>query len=182
MNIAGKPIVTHRTVPLLIISGSMGTGKTTVLSEASDLLSEAGIAHAAIDLDWLAVMHPQRDTYGRCLAIANLAAVWPVYAAKGAERLIVARVVENRAELDQYRAAVPGAQPIVCRLTAPLALAQERLRVREPGMFLEQALERAEELAGILERAGAEDFTVDNGPSRLVSEVARDMLSRAGWL
>ena len=33
-------------VPLLVISGSMGTGKTTVLSEASDLLSEAGIAHA----------------------------------------------------------------------------------------------------------------------------------------
>ena len=41
-------------VPLLVISGSMGTGKTTVLSEASDVLSEAGIAHAAIDLDWLA--------------------------------------------------------------------------------------------------------------------------------
>ena len=31
-------------VQLLIISGSMGTGKTTVLYEASDLLSEAGIA------------------------------------------------------------------------------------------------------------------------------------------
>ena len=46
-----KPIVMPATTPLLIISGSMGAGKTNVLSEASDLLSLAGIAHAAIDLD-----------------------------------------------------------------------------------------------------------------------------------
>ena len=137
------------TVPLLVISGSMGTGKTTVLSEASDLLGEACIAHAAIDFDWLAVMHPQREPYGQRLALANLAAVWPTYAAAGAERLIVARVVEDRAELDHYRAAVPCAQPIVCRLTAPTALMHERLRIREPGMFLDQVLTRAAELADL---------------------------------
>ena len=56
------------TVPLLIISGSMGAGKTTVLSEASDLLAQADIPHAAIDLDWLAVMHPQPQRYGERLA------------------------------------------------------------------------------------------------------------------
>ena len=39
------------TVPLLIISRSIGAVKTTVHSETSDLLSQAGIAHAAIDLD-----------------------------------------------------------------------------------------------------------------------------------
>ncbi len=169
-------------VPLLVISGSMGTGKTTVLSEASDLLSEAGIAHAAIDLDWLAVMHPERDPYGQRLAFANLAAVWPVYAAAGAERLIVARVVEDRADLDHYRAAVPGAQPIVCRLTAPLSLMQERLRMREPGMFLDQALTRSAELADILDRASVEDFVVGNGPGRSVGTVTREVLSLASWL
>ena len=55
------------TVPLLVISGSLGTGKTTVLYEATDLLSEAGIAHAAIDLDCLAVMHSNRDPHGQRL-------------------------------------------------------------------------------------------------------------------
>ena len=45
-------------------------------------------------------------------------------------------------------------QPIVCRLTAPLSLMQERLRMREPGMFLDQALTRATELADILDRGG----------------------------
>ena len=73
------------------------------------MLSEAGIAHAAIDLDCLAVVHPQRDPHGLQLAFANLAAVWPNYAAVGAERLVVARAVEDSAELDQYRAAMPGA-------------------------------------------------------------------------
>ena len=160
----------------------MGTGKTTVLYEASDLLSEAGVAHAALDLDCLSVMHPQRGPHGQRLAFTNLAAVWPNYAAAGAERLIVAAVVEDRVDLDQYRAAVPGAQPIVCRLTAPLSLMQERLRIREPGMFLDQALARAEELTEILVRVGVEDFTVDNGPGRPLSTVAREVLSLASWL
>ena len=160
----------------------MGAGKTTVLSEASDLLSQAGISHAAIDLDWLTVMHPQQDAYGQHLAIANLAAVWPNYVAAGAERLIVARVIEHEHDLDLYRTAIHGAQPIVCRLTAPVGLMHHRLRVREPGMFQKQALVRSTELDGILERAAIEHFTVDNGSGRHVTDVAREMLTRAGWL
>ena len=176
------PVVVLNEVPLLIVSGSIGAGKTTVLSEASDLLSEAGIAHAAIDLDWLAVMHPRGDPYGQRLMFSNLAAIWPIYAAAGAERLIVARVVEDHAEIDEYLAAVPGARPTVCRLTAPVELMHERLRIREPGMTLERALMRAAELAEILERARVEDFVVENGSDRPVGDVAREMLSLAGWL
>ena len=175
-------MTTPTPVPLLIISGSMGTGKTTVVSEISDLLLEAGIAHAAIDLDWLSIMYPERDPHGERLAFANLAAVWPNYAAFGAKRLVVARTVEDRAELDDYRAAVPGAQPIVCRLTAPLSVMQERLRIREPGRFQDQALARAAELEGILDRAEVEDFVVENGGGRSVTAVAREVLSLAGWL
>ena len=115
------------------------------------------------------------------LAFTNLAVVWPNYAAAGAERLIVAGVVEDRADLDKFRVAVPGAQPIVCRLIAPLSLMHERLRIREPGMFLNQAL-RAEELADILSRASVEDFVVDNGPGRSVGTVAREVSSLASWL
>ena len=44
-------------IKVLVISGSMGSGKTTVLAEASDLLAAADIPHAAIDLDALALAH-----------------------------------------------------------------------------------------------------------------------------
>ena len=172
----------NTTVPLLLISGSMGSGKTTVLSEASDLLAEAGIAHAAIDLDCLSIIYPRQEPFGERLMFKNLAAVWPAYADAGEERLLVARVVEDRSALLQYREAVPGAEPIVCRLTASIETMLKRVRMREPGMFQSEAIIRSRELADILERISAEDFTVDNGEGRSVTEVAREVLSRAGWL
>ena len=58
----------------------------------------------------------------------------------------------------------------------------DRLRVREPGMFRDQALARSTKLAAILERMAIEDFTVDNGPGRQLGEVAYEVLTRAGWL
>ena len=39
--------MSQQTIPVLVISGSMGAGKTTVLSEASDILAEASVPHAA---------------------------------------------------------------------------------------------------------------------------------------
>jgi hypothetical protein len=160
----------------------MGTGKTTVLSEVSDLLKEADVTHAAIDLDWLSEMHPTKGQHGERLMFANLAAVWPVYAAAGAERLVVARVVEDRSDLQNYRDAVPGAEPVVCRLDASIETMHDRLRVREPGMIQAQLVARAAPLADLLRRTQAEDFTVDNGEGRSVTDVAREVLSRAGWL
>ena len=160
----------------------MGSGKTTVMAEASDLLKEADVAHAAIDLDCLSIMNPEQDRFNDRIMFANLAAIWPNYAAAGAERLLVARVVEERSELEQYRRAVPGADPLVCRLTAPVKTMQDRLLPREPGMIQAYAVARAAELDGILERAKVEDFTVDNGPGRSITNVAREVLTRAGWL
>ena len=49
-------------------------------------------------------------------------------------------------------------------------------------MNLERAFERGTQLAGILGRQGAEDFGVDNGPGCSIGDVAREVLSRAGWL
>lgn len=169
-------------VPVLILSGSLGAGKTTVLSEASDLLAEAGVAHAAIDLDGLSIMHPPQGGYGEELMFRNLAAIWPIYSAAGAERLLIARVVEDRSELQRYREAVPGADLVVCQLTASIETMRERLRIREPGMFQREAIARSEEAATILDKAHAEDFRVDNDAGRSITEVAREVLSRAGWL
>ena len=153
-----------------------------MLSEVSDLLVEANVAHAAIDLDWLSIMYPKQGQHGERLMFDNLAAVWPVYAAAGAQRLVLARVVEDRTELQQYREAVPGAKLVVCKLTASIEAMQERVRIRDAGMLQAQLIARVSILADILERERAEDFAVDNDQGRSITDVARELLSRAGWL
>ena len=174
--------MSQQSIPVLVISGSMGAGKTTVLYEASDILAEVGVPHAAIDLDALSVMFPLQGPHGEHIAFANLAVVWPIYARAGATRLLIAWVIEERSDLAPIHGAVPNAEPTVCRLTAPLATMQDRLRVREPGMFQQQALARTEELDGVLKRNQPDDFVVDNGPGRPVGDVAREVLATAGWL
>ena len=96
--------------------------------------------------------------------------------------MVAARVVEDRSELQRYRAAVPGAESVVCLLEASVETMQERLPVREPGMIQAQIVARAEPLADMLRRKRAEDFTVDNGEGRSVTDVAREVLSCAGSL
>ena len=169
-------------VPMLVVSGSMGSGKTTVLSELSDLLEEADMAHAAVDLDTFSIMHPRRGEQGERLMYDNLAATWPNYRALGAERLIVACALESRSDLRYYREAVPGAEPIVCLMVAPVETMQERVRGRDIGMLREKLLANSLRLAEILKKAQAEDYRVVNSEGRSITDVAREILSRAGWL
>jgi adenylylsulfate kinase len=157
-------------VAMLVISGSMGAGKTTVLGEASDLLTAAGIAHAAIDLDTLAMGHLPEDLTER-----NLAGVWRNYAAAGVMRLLLA---EADPDLQRLRRSVPDADIIVCRLRASIETMQQRVRVREPGLKQAEFVQRVVDLERTLQPG---HFSVDND-GRDVTDVARELLARAGWL
>jgi Ni2+-binding GTPase involved in maturation of urease and hydrogenase len=44
------PYGTTAPVPVLLVTGPVGVGKTVVTGEAARLLSEAGISHAVVDL------------------------------------------------------------------------------------------------------------------------------------
>ena len=61
---------------LLIITGSMGAGKTSVLGEASDLLVRRQIAHAAIDVDALGLAYLPAATRSDDAMYSNLRSVW----------------------------------------------------------------------------------------------------------
>lgn len=67
-----------RSFPLLIISGPIGVGKTTIGQEISNLLDRQGVAHSFIDLDALTQTYPRPadNRYGYRLAFRNLRAVW----------------------------------------------------------------------------------------------------------
>ena len=53
----------------------MGSGKTAVMSEASDILAARGIPHAAIDLDMLGMAHLSDATSSDDVMYRNLQAV-----------------------------------------------------------------------------------------------------------
>jgi hypothetical protein len=104
---------------VLIISGSMGAGKTTILAEASDLLRAANIPHAAIDVDALGIFHARVDR-ATDVALRNLTAVWSNYAALGIDRLLLAEAIDSPARRDALRQAVGATTVVVCRLRASL--------------------------------------------------------------
>ncbi|MEV6635421.1 hypothetical protein AB0M54_32185 [Actinoplanes sp. NPDC051470] len=167
----------------LLINGTVGSGKTSTADALGDLLAGDEVPHAVIDMDWLrrAWPSPPGDPFRSDLALRNLAAVAANFREAGARRLVVAGVIEERDERDDYQAAL-GLPLRVCRLRVDLATVRDRLIRRHTGddAGLRWHLDRSGELDAILERAGTEDFVVDAG-DRPVAGVAAAIRKAAGW-
>jgi hypothetical protein len=151
-----------------------------VLGEASDLLSGRGIPHGAIDFDALGVVGISRPL-ADALSMQNLGLVVHNYAAAGITRILLAEAVETRSARDRLCEALGGASVVVCRITASIATMQSRVRLREPGSFQHEFVARVATLDATLDAAAVEDFVVDND-ARPITDVAREMLLRAGWI
>jgi phosphosulfolactate synthase (CoM biosynthesis protein A) len=169
------------TESLLIITGTMGAGKSTVLAEASDVLAQRHIAHAAIDLDALGVAHLPSGASTDSVMYGNLRSVCKNYAALGVQRVLLARALEDRAQLELCRDVISASNTVVCRLTASIEAMQQRVKMRESGIWQQEYVARVAKLNVILDRARLEDFTVTN-ENRLVSDVALEVLVKAGWI
>ncbi|MFC4079340.1 AAA family ATPase [Amycolatopsis samaneae] len=167
----------------LLLTGPVGIGKSTVAEAVGELLAAAAVPHAVIDLDelhrrWPA---PADDPFDLAMELRNLGALAGNYLGAGARRLVLAGVVESRADRRRY-AEVLGTELTVCLLTADAAAIDRRLARRhgaEDTDGLRWHLARARELDGIFRRAGVEDFAVAaDGP---VTDVAKAVLAAAGW-
>jgi len=66
-----------RATAALLITGTVGSGKTTVAETISELLVERGMTHAVVDLDQLRLSWPPPvgDRFSYALELANLRAV-----------------------------------------------------------------------------------------------------------
>jgi hypothetical protein len=86
------------------------------------LLSDAGVPHASVTLSDIGRLHPPPvdDEWNERIAHRNLRLLWRNYAAEGAERLLLERVLETRSLLERIVSAVPGADITVVRLCASL--------------------------------------------------------------
>jgi hypothetical protein len=169
------------TESLLIITGTMGAGKTSVLAEASDILARRQIPHAAIDVDALGLSHLPSAAANDEVMYLNLQSVYKNYASHGVRRFLLARAMEDRAELEFCRGPISAANTVVCRLIASIEVLQHRVKMRESGVSQQDYVARVETLNAILDRARLEDFTVTS-ENRSVTEVAHEMLVKAEWI
>jgi chloramphenicol 3-O-phosphotransferase len=168
-------------IPVAVVTGPVGVGKSTVLQEADALLVEAGIKHATVELEDIARSWLGPAERGNAeIAYRNQASVWANYAAAGADRLLLGLLLEQRSELASVYEAIPAADITVVRLHAPLPLIEERLRKREI-TIPDAEVSAARWWSARLEGSSVADFDVDNSRRR-PREVAADMLQRLGWL
>lgn len=172
------------TVPTIIVTGPVGVGKTTVADEMGYALRNAKVPHATIDFDRLRACYPRPaddDRWGNKMGLTNLAAVWKNYRTAGALRLLIACVVERRSELDGFREAVTGADILVVRLRATPETLQTRVRKRSHGTGIEWDLNRAIELAALMDARPVEDMLVETEDADPPT-IAHDILRGAGWI
>lgn len=167
----------------VLITGTVGAGKTSTAEAVGQLLIERNVPHAVIDLDQLrsAWPGPEGDPFNHAIEIANLTSVAANYRAAGAVRLILAGVLEQRSARADYERAVNGSVRVVRLLARPDEL-RERLRRRhaDDAHDLAWHLERAPELTAILDRAQVADAEIDT-TGRPISDVALAVLAAAGW-
>jgi predicted kinase len=161
----------------ILITGTVGVGKSTMAARVGAVLQARGIAHAVIDLDEIRRFWPKPadDPFGLQVELQNLEVVATTYWAAGAKQLVLAGVCESREDRKRYEQAI--AVPLaVCRLRACPTVIDQRLRRRhadEPAA-LHWHLNRAGELDAILDHADVADHTIWSGckpPDEIVAEI-----------
>lgn len=168
---------------VLLLTGPVGAGKTSVLGEISHVLSARGVAFAAVEMDALSDYSPRpaTDPYGTDVALRNLRVLWPNFRAAGAERLVLSHHVRTEDDLERLLEVLPGAQVTVVRLRAPVQALQNRVRQRELGSGLDWHVARAAEAALLFDESRISAIVVEVA-DKTVSWLAEEILLLAGWL
>jgi hypothetical protein len=174
-----------------LIMGVFGSGKSTVLAEAADLLEVGGLPFAAIDVDWLGwamtaagaagdvdvLAHAAHPAFGD-LALENLALVVANDRRHGIERFLLAHAVWTPDELAALRAAMD--MPVrVIGLTVPLHVVQARL-ASDPTRARQDDLARTEAFVASGADIVPADLTLD--ADRPVATISRELVDWLGWL
>jgi hypothetical protein len=167
---------------VLLITGPVGVGKTSVAFETMEVLEERGLAHAFFDLDGLTYFHPKPadDFFGEGFALDALGLLVPRLRAAGVQRLMLARTLWERESLSRYRRALPDAEIAVVRLTAPLEVIEARIRRREVGSGTEWYLTQAREFHERWTSRAVDDVVVQTA-DRDVRSIAEEVVRTSGW-
>jgi adenylylsulfate kinase len=175
---SGLPVILR----VLLITGTVGVGKTSVLLEVGEQLAGGRAPHAIVDLDWLAWLRPAAASGMSVSDVLeqNLTHVASTFRRAGVERLVLARALRSAAEVESLRAALGPCELAVARLVARPAVIAHRLGQRDSGAALEEHLAEAEAFAAEAEAAGIGDAVISTD-DRSVASVARNVLLSVGW-
>lgn len=172
------------TIKAVLLTGTIGSGKTSLAEAVSEELHEHGIRHALVDLDWLAQVYPvpdPLDPHNMNLQLENLRVMWPNFLTAGITHAVCAGTIFNAQQLRGLRDAMPEAKITVIRVVAPSEVIKARFRARDRSRLLADFLARTDQLATEIEEARIEDLAVSNDDLP-IHDLARRTLWRLGWI
>lgn len=163
----------------LIITGPVGSGKTSVMAELTELLEKHNTPNAGIDMDHLRWFFPKQpgDPFGGGVGRQHLAFVAASYRSLGITVLVIADVIESEQGRREMVETLPDYDVQVIRLQVPMDLIEQRLRQREKTEHIQWYLDRAPELEGIMDAQNVGDVVIDVG-ERSAAEVAAEIARR----
>jgi adenylylsulfate kinase len=165
-------------ISILLITGTVGVGKTSVADEVYETLKTQKVLVALINIDELgyAVPRPVDDPFNTRLQIKNLSVIWPNYSELGVKSLIIPCVVENEDDVESFRKAIPNAVIFVARLDASLATIEDRIKGRLMGGSLEWHLQRAKELKELFAENRLEDVVISTD-KKTTEQVSKELVA-----
>ena len=169
-------------VPGVLLTGTVGVGKTALATDAGAALAAEGRSSAVIDLDWLGWFDNGSSSSGDVeqLIQQNLAAVWPNFIARGVDHVILTRMVSAAEQIDAYRRCLENVRLSVVRVIASPQVIDERLRRRDAGEILAEHLGAQPRMTKDLDAAPIEDFRIVNDV-RPLRKVTLELLQQLGW-
>ena len=164
--VAGEPTATAAGVPLLLIIGPPGVGKSSAARHLGRLLEDGRVGCACVDRDDFGVDGLLDED-----PLVDLQEILLSHVAAGAQRLVVAWRIESDAELDRFRAQLPWSDITVCRLRAATGELLDRIAGEQHSFQRLHLQSMALEMAPRLERQASEDILLatDDAPPQLVA-------------
>ncbi len=170
-------------IPILLISGPVGVGKSTVGRQVAEILEAKRIPHTFVDFDQIRYTYPRpaNDPWGNQLGLENLRAIWRNCSRSGSLNLILSYVVEESLFIKSLLKVIPEGDVFTVQLTASLESLNSRLTAREEGSALEWHLNRSVELKSILARSTTpRDHLIDTD-SRAAIDIADEIFNVVKW-
>jgi adenylylsulfate kinase len=163
----------------LLITGTIGAGKTTVATEICDLLGDRRVPAAAVDLDWLSWTSLRPPEGIDAFIALNLKTLIPNFVSIGITHMVLTRAIQKLSQVETIRDVLFDVRLQVVLLESPKSFIESRLRNRDHGTNLVRHLAETEEFRRT--EPGLQDVTVSND-DRPAREVAEEVLTRAGWI